>query len=113
VEARRAKALVGLHARLEDLLLLGERRRQCGLTRLGGGQFLAKVVGGAVGGDGEGLGVCRSRRQLEAELDVRLRDAWFASSGSSRLRSSCARRPVPNSFFLVSFVSLSGAIVFS
>ena len=35
-----SQALVGLHARFEDLLLLGERRRQSALTRLSGGSSL-------------------------------------------------------------------------
>ena len=67
------QALLGLGAGLEHLLLLGEGGLQLVLSRACGGELLAQVFRGAVGDHRERLGVGGSCRQLEPELDVRLK----------------------------------------
>ena len=69
-----SQTLVGLHARLEDLLLLGEGRPQFLFACLSGGKLPAQVVRGAVRRDHrKRLCVSGSCGELEAQLDVGLR----------------------------------------
>src|SRR6185437_6095715 len=75
IESRRAasQALAAHHDGLEDRLLLAQARLQGRRARTAGGEFPAQLLGGAVRGERERLGVGRSGRQLEANLDVRMR----------------------------------------